>query len=189
MQLVLADRAGELAQRLAHQARDAGRRDESPISPSISAARQQRRDGVDDHDVDRAGAHELPPRSPAPARRCPAGRRAGRRCPRRARGHTPGSSACSTSMNAAVAAALLRARRRCAARAWSCRSSPGRRSRRCGRAGTPPMPSARSSDSDPVEMASTFTGMSSPRRMMAPLPKFFSIWARAVSSAFLILRS
>ena len=35
-------------------------------------------------------------------------------------------------------------------------------------------------------MASTFTGMSSPRRMMAPLPKFFSIWASAVSSAFFL---
>ena len=49
--------------------------------------------------------------------------------------------------------------------------------------GTPPMPSARSRDSDPVGMASTLTGMSSPRRMMAPLPKFFSICAMAVSSA------
>src|SRR6516162_6125739 len=42
-----------------------------------------------------------------------------------------------------------------------------------------------SSPSDPVEMASTSTGLSFlPSRMMEPLPKFRSIWLRAASRAF-----
>ena len=36
--------------------------------------------------------------------------------------------------------------------------------------GRPPMPSARSSASEPVEMASTFAACSSPQRMIEPLP-------------------
>src|SRR5699024_5832248 len=50
--------------------------------------------------------------------------------------------------------------------------------------GTPPMPSAASSAREPVGMASTCISGLSPRRITVPLPKFFSIWAMAVSSAF-----
>src|SRR4051794_10662808 len=55
--------------------------------------------------------------------------------------------------------------------------------------GMPPTPSARSSDSAPVEMASTRTlASSSPMRMIEPLPNWRSIWEsapfRAASRAF-----
>ena len=53
-----ADRAGELAQRLAHQARDHADGRLAHLTLEL-AARQQRRHGVNDHDVKRAGAHEL----------------------------------------------------------------------------------------------------------------------------------
>src|SRR5262249_31495529 len=47
------------------------------------------------------------------------------------------------------------------------------------------MPSAISRPSEPVEMASTSMVRSlAPSRMIEPLPKFLSIWARAASSAF-----
>src|SRR6185436_16556739 len=47
------------------------------------------------------------------------------------------------------------------------------------------MPSAMSSPSEPVEIASTSILESlAPSRMIEPLPKFLSIWARAASSAF-----
>ena len=52
--------------------------------------------------------------------------------------------------------------------------------------GTPPMPSAASSAREPVGMASTCISGLSPRRITVPLPKFFSIWAMAVSSAFFL---
>ena len=54
------------------------------------------------------------------------------------------------------------------------------------RHGKPPTPSAMSSDSDPVETAST-SGMApgSPSRMTEPLPNCFSICPRAAASAFL----
>ena len=51
--------------------------------------------------------------------------------------------------------------------------------------GRPPMPSAMSRPSEPVEMASTSTAFSFwPRRMMEPLPQFRSICEIAASSAF-----
>ena len=50
--------------------------------------------------------------------------------------------------------------------------------------GTPPMPSAMSSERLPVGMASTLRVECSPNRMTAPLPNCFSIWERAASSAF-----
>ncbi len=49
--------------------------------------------------------------------------------------------------------------------------------------GTPPMPSARSSASAPVGIASTCTVPSAPRRISAPWPKSRSIWVTAASSA------
>src|SRR3954470_1781934 len=50
--------------------------------------------------------------------------------------------------------------------------------------GTPPMPSARSSDSAPVGIALTLTwAPSSPIRMTVPLPNWRSIWVRAPWSA------
>ena len=52
--------------------------------------------------------------------------------------------------------------------------------------GTPPMPSAASNANEPVGIASTFISGRSPRRMTVPLPKFFSIWEIAVSSAFFL---
>src|SRR5947208_5367183 len=49
--------------------------------------------------------------------------------------------------------------------------------------GSPPIPRARSSASEPVETAPTETAARSFIFMTAPLPKFRSIWPRAVSSA------
>ena len=49
--------------------------------------------------------------------------------------------------------------------------------------GKPPMPSATSRASAPVDTDSICMVPFSPIRMMAPLPKFFSIWRRARSSA------
>ena len=49
--------------------------------------------------------------------------------------------------------------------------------------GTPPTPSARSSESDPVEIAATGIFVSSPMRMIAPLPNAFSICPSAAVSA------
>jgi hypothetical protein len=49
--------------------------------------------------------------------------------------------------------------------------------------GTPPTPSARSSESDPVEIAATGICVSSPMRMIAPLPNAFSICPSAAVSA------
>ena len=47
------------------------------------------------------------------------------------------------------------------------------------------MPSAMSSPSEPVEMASTSMRWSlAPSRMIEPLPKFLSIWSSAAWSAF-----
>ena len=62
-------------------------------------------------------------------------------------------------------------------------SSPGRRSRRPGRAGRPPMPRATSRAIDPVGITSTGTRVSSPSRMIEPLPNCRSIWSSAASSA------
>src|SRR5476651_2036276 len=52
--------------------------------------------------------------------------------------------------------------------------------------GTPPTPSARSSEIDPVEIdwMSCTSGSSAPRRISAPLPNCFSMFATASSSAF-----
>src|SRR5690606_456570 len=53
--------------------------------------------------------------------------------------------------------------------------------------GSPPMPSAMSSPSEPVEMASISTTCSFlPSRMMEPLPNERSIWLSAASSAFFL---
>ena len=49
--------------------------------------------------------------------------------------------------------------------------------------GTPPMPRARSRAREPVGMDSAAVFRVSPRRMMDPLPKVFSIFCTAVSSA------
>ena len=46
------------------------------------------------------------------------------------------------------------------------------------------MPSAISSEREPVGMASTFMVAFWPRRITAPLPNCFSIWLMAVSRAF-----
>ena len=52
--------------------------------------------------------------------------------------------------------------------------------------GSPPTPSARSSDSDPVGQTSMFCGSRlSDMRMMAPLPNCFSMLASAMDNAFL----
>ena len=80
-----------------------------------------------------------------------------------------GSSACSTSMYAASPPFFCALATMCSARVVLPQLSGPYISTMRPR-GTPPMPSARSSESEPVEMASTFTGMSSPRRIMAPLP-------------------
>src|SRR5687768_4085200 len=56
--------------------------------------------------------------------------------------------------------------------------------------GSPPMPSAISRPSEPVETASTsYDAAASPRRMTEPLPNCFSIWPSAAESAFLRLSS
>src|SRR5262249_36031627 len=49
--------------------------------------------------------------------------------------------------------------------------------------GSPPMPRARSSESEPVETAPTDTAARSFIFITAPLPKFRSIWPRAASNA------
>src|SRR5690606_15496934 len=49
--------------------------------------------------------------------------------------------------------------------------------------GRPPMPSAISRPSEPVEIASTSMEVFSPRRMIEPLPKFLSIWLSAACNA------
>src|SRR5262245_42217412 len=55
--------------------------------------------------------------------------------------------------------------------------------------GMPPTPSARSSPSEPVEVASTVSACDSPSFMIEPLPKDFSICDSAVSKAlFLSMR-
>src|SRR3954451_19697813 len=56
--------------------------------------------------------------------------------------------------------------------------------------GSPPMPSAMSRPSEPVEMASTsYDAAASPRRMTEPFPNCFSICPSAALSAFLRLSS
>src|SRR6185369_7195874 len=56
--------------------------------------------------------------------------------------------------------------------------------------GRPPIPSAMSRPSEPVETASTsYDADASPRRMTEPLPNCFSIWPSAALSAFLRLSS
>src|SRR5690606_19226330 len=51
--------------------------------------------------------------------------------------------------------------------------------------GSPPMPSAMSSDSEPVEVDEiSATGLSAPSRMIEPLPNCRSICASAEASAF-----
>ena len=49
--------------------------------------------------------------------------------------------------------------------------------------GSPPTPSATSSDSEPVGITSTCKLFWSPKRMMEPLPYIFSIWPIAASMA------
>src|SRR5688572_3745537 len=49
--------------------------------------------------------------------------------------------------------------------------------------GTPPMPSARSSESAPVEIASIGIALWSPRRISEPAPNWRSIWVTAASRA------
>src|ERR671934_2685719 len=49
--------------------------------------------------------------------------------------------------------------------------------------GTPPTPSARSSESAPVGIASTWTALSSPSRITEPWPNWRSIWVTAACSA------
>ena len=49
--------------------------------------------------------------------------------------------------------------------------------------GTPPIPSARSSASEPVGIESTLTVPLSPRRISEPTPKSRSIWVTAASRA------
>src|ERR1700753_2698316 len=49
--------------------------------------------------------------------------------------------------------------------------------------GTPPIPSARSRDSDPVGIESTLIVPLSPRRISEPTPKSRSIWVTAASRA------
>ena len=53
----LRDRGGELAERLAHQPRLAARQLVAHLAFELGA-RRQRRDGIDDQHVDRAGAHQ-----------------------------------------------------------------------------------------------------------------------------------
>src|SRR5580693_5933551 len=50
--------------------------------------------------------------------------------------------------------------------------------------GRPPKPSATSSAIEPVGITSTGTRVSSPRRMIEPLPNWRSIWSSADSRAF-----
>ena len=142
-------------------------------------------DGVDDQHVDRAGAHQRLRRSPAPARRSPAGRPAGCRYPRRASWRRPGSSACSASTNAARPPAFCASAMICSVMVVLPEDSGPKISITRPR-GTPPTPSAASKEIEPVEMTAIGTIASfDPRRMIEPLPNCFSRDARAASIALL----
>ena len=177
------DRGGELAQRLAHQPRLQAGQGVAHLAFELGA-RHQRRDRIDHQHVDRAGAHQRV----GDLERLLAG--IGLRDQQvvdidaRACGHRPGR-----------ARARRRRRRRCrpssaprrrnAARAWSCRRIPARRSRPPGRAAGRRCRArcrGRASRSRPSRYPSTSSFL--PSRMIEPLPKLRSICESAASRAF-----
>ena len=150
--------------------------------PLQLGAGHQRRHRVDDDDVDRVRSAPASRRSPAPARRCRAGRPAGRRCRRRACAAYSASSACSASMKAATPPLLLRLARR-AAPAWSCRERLRAVDLHDPAAREAADAEGRSTAMEPVEIAGTSRRIPLPRRMIEPLPNWRSIWVSALSTA------
>src|SRR5262245_56039082 len=97
--------------------------------------------------------------------------------------HHDGSSACSTSMNAATPPLRWALATACRARVVLPLDS-GPNSSMIRPRGSPLPPSARSSDSAPVEIPSTSRWLPSPSFMIAPAPNAFSIWLIVLFSAF-----
>ena len=177
--------AGELAQRLAHQAGLQAGLHVAHLALDLGL-RRQRRDRIDDEHVDRARADQRV----GDLERLLAGvglrdqeivevdaelagidRDRARARRRRRRRRRPSSAP----------------RRRGAARASSCPRIPGRRSRSTRPRGRPPTPSAMSRPSEPVDIVSISTGFwSLPSRMIEPLPNARSICASAASRAFVL---
>ncbi len=97
--------------------------------------------------------------------------------------HHDGSSACSASMNAATPPSRWAWATACSAIVVLPLDS-GPNSSMIRPRGNPLPPSARSSESAPVEIPSTSMCDPSPSFMIAPAPNVFSIWLIALFSAF-----
>ena len=179
----LRDRARELAQRLAHQPRLQAHVRVAHLALDLGP-RHQRRHRVDDDQVDRARAHQhvgdlerlLAGVGLGDQQVVDAARRAGARSRRRARARR---------RRRPPRRPRAAPRRRRAAPAWSCRSTPGRRSRPRGRAGSRRCRARGRGSASRCEKVSISRSMASSLIVrIAPLPNCFSIDETASSIAF-----
>ena len=180
--LGVAERAGDLAQRLGHQA---------GLQADVAVAhlaldlgpRHQRGDRVDDDEVDRAGADQ----HVGDLQRLLAG--VGLRDQQRVDVDAELLGVLRVERVLGVderrdAAGLLRVGDRVQRDAWSCRRTPGRRSRRRGRAADRRCRARRRGRSSRWGSPRSGARVSSPSRMTEPLPNCRSICASAASRAF-----
>ena len=178
------DVAGELAQRLRHEARLQADVRVAHLAFDLGLGRQ-RRDRVDDDDVDRAGAHQ----HVGDLERLLAGVRLRDQQILHVHAELRGVDRIERVLGVDErrgAAGALRFGDHLQASASSCPRTPGRRSRRRGRAaGRRRRARCRGRASRSTRPRRRRSRSASPRRMTEPLPNCFSIWPSAAASAFL----